>query len=119
MTDRICLVCGATMDVEWIDVRSHGESMPTYLPGQVECPNHCDPAIAALLTRDDGPVFNAAGQCVSLGLDQEIRDITGDRHATLRSVINDPDVERRRVLLYRIKDTAARIGILRTPAGAG
>ena len=109
MRDRTCPVCGDTMDVDWIDVRSFGESTPSYLPGRTKCPNHCDPRIAELLTRDDGPVFDATGKCVSLGLDQEIKRITGDRTATLRSVIEDPDVEWRREALHRIHIAASQL----------
>ena len=99
---------GDALDVEWIDVQQMGDPTPTYIPGQVECPNRCDPRIP---TRDDGPIYNATGECVSLGLAAEIKQITGDRDATLRSVIEDPDVERRVETLRRIQLAAARLPV--------
>lgn len=109
MLSEFCPVCSATLDIEWIETTTASDLRATYLPGQVKCPNRCDPSI---LTRDDGPVYDATGQCVHLGLAAEIKRITGDRDATLRSVITDPDVERRVETLRRIRFAAGQLGVV-------
>lgn len=103
-------MCGDTLGVEWINVQSYGDRHPMYMPGQVECPNRCDPRIARLLTREDGPIFDQTGKCVSLGLAEEIRWITGNRDATLTSVIHDLDEVRRYEVMRRLRGLVDCIG---------
>jgi len=111
MTDRACLICGATLDTDWVEVTVFGDPQPTYIPGQQTCPNLCDPTVARLLTREDGPVWDTTGNCISLGLAEEIKTITGDPNATIHTVLNHPDLQWRRDMLYRIRVTADRLGI--------
>jgi hypothetical protein len=109
MTAQHCSVCGATLNIDWINIQTVSDPEPVYIPGQRECPNRCDPKVARLLTREDGPVWDSTGKCVSLGLAEEITTITGDPNATLTTVMNDPDLTRRRETLYRIRITADRL----------
>jgi len=113
MPDQRCPVCGSTMDTDWIEITNFADPKPTYIPGQQQCPNRCDPKVARLLTREDGPVWDATGNCISLGLTEEIKTITGDPNATLHSVINHPDHAWRRDMLYRIRLTADRLDATR------
>lgn len=114
MTDRLCPVCWSALETDWIAAASFGEPTPTHLPGRQECPNRCDPKVARLLTHLDGPVWNpATGYCVSLGLGEEIKKITGDPDATLASVMNDPNLIWRNEALRRIRAVADYLDDLR------
>ena len=77
-----CPICGTELHTDWINVRTFGDPHPVYLPGERRCTNGCDLQAADLLKRerDDQPVWYA-GQCVSLGLNDEIKHITGDPNA--------------------------------------
>lgn len=38
-----CPVCGATIQVDRLDIQSCADPLPVYIPGQWQCPNECDP----------------------------------------------------------------------------
>lgn len=38
-----CPVCGATIDVDFVDVRGYADQFPVFVMGAWECPNDCDP----------------------------------------------------------------------------
>jgi hypothetical protein len=117
MTDLLCPVCGATVHTDQIDVSLFGDVTPTYIPGQRKCLNGCDLKVARLLTREDGPVWGPTGECISLGLSEEIKTITGDPNATLSTVMNNPELAWRQEVLHRIRLTADRLDGIRPDTG--